>query len=467
MKQTPLQRSTFGLLVLALGTAGFALGSSLVVRPELVVPLTFEAMALTLVTFGLLLTERDYRTRDWLTKVVLGAIGARFVALFVVRYTFPPYFFALDSWGYERAGTALSLHWQGLGPAPQLPGDPWLPTYYHLNGIFHFVLGEPALGTIVINLFAGVWTAILTFKLARETLGLSVAKPAALLTAFFPSLILWSVLNIRDAMAMLAVTVTVLFGVRAFRSPRPDNLLILGGGLLMLTALRDYMGFLVLSGLAVGAVAAIRPGRLASSLVGGTVLVLFLSLVAKQLDLFPTEVLEDPFQSATRMRESLQYGATSAFGVGRETTTLGSSLRYLPIGFSYLLLAPFPWAVESTLQAAAAPETLIWYPVLLVAVIGMKDALLRGGGMSALPIAVLIVTATSYALVEGNFGTAYRHRAQVMPLFFIFAGVGFQVIRPWLDQKRRLARRTIVARAEPPGVLPLPPRRPRAPGRRR
>ena len=39
-------------------------------------------------------------------------------------------------------------------------------------------------------------------------------------------------------------------------------------------------------------------------------------------------------------------------------------------------------------------------------------------------LAVLVIVVSSYALVEGNFGTAYRHRAQIMPLFFVFTGAG-------------------------------------------
>jgi hypothetical protein len=45
------------------------------------------------------------------------------------------------------------------------------------------------------------------------------------------------------------------------------------------------------------------------------------------------------------------------------------------------------------------------------------------------PASVLLVVVSSYALVEGNFGTAYRHRAQIMPLFFVFAGVGLSWLK--------------------------------------
>jgi hypothetical protein len=206
------------------------------------------------------------------------------------------------------------------------------------------------------------------------------------------------------------------------------------------------MGFLCLAGLALGAVAAVRPGRLLSTLAGGTVLVLFLSFLASRLDLFPAEELEDPFGTATRMRMDLQRGATSSFGATEGTGTLGGSLLYLPLGFAFLLFAPFPWALSTTLQRAAAPETMIWYPIFLLALSGMRLSLFRGSHLNVLPLSVLVVVTTSYALVEGNFGTAYRHRAQIMPLFFIFAGVGWVALRPWFERQRRTRKTSVLFR---------------------
>jgi hypothetical protein len=433
-------------LAIAAGVVAVVVGSSLVTKPELVLPLTFEFLLLALLTIGFVFRARDKDARGWLMRLFMAALGVRLLALFLVHFVFSPTFFAVDSVGYEGLGAALSNHWRGIAPQPSIPGRHWLPSYYHLNGVFHYFLGDSSMGVVVLNMFAGVWTSLLTFLLGRDVLGKEAARAAAVLTAFFPSLVLWSVLNLRDALAAMAVAITVLYGVRTFRAPRVENLFLLALGLVLLTALRDYMGFLVLSGLALGAVAAVRPRRLVSTLATGTILVLFLSLLADQLDLFPTEVLQDPLASAARMRGQLQHGATSAFGMGRETQTLGEALRYLPLGFAYLLFAPFPWALETTLQTAAAPETLLWYPLFILALIGIRSSLARGGHLQVIPFSVLLVVTTSYALVEGNFGTAYRHRAQIMPLFFLFAGVGWTLFKPWLRERGRFRRRSVVAR---------------------
>ncbi len=428
-----------------LALVAFVLGTNLVTSRALVLPLTIQATILLLATLAALRGETDPRLRSWLIRLVVAALAARFLAFVVVHYSFPAYFFAVDSVAYERLGAALSLHWQDLGPEPVIRGRGWLPSYYHLNAAFHMVLGESAVGVIVLNMFAGVWVSVLTFYLTREVLGEQAAKIAAILTAFFPSMILWSVLNIRDALATFAVTLTVFYGVKAFRKPLPGRLILLAVGLLLLSSLRDYMGFLVLCGLILGSVAAVRPGRLVATLVSGTIVVLFLALLADQLQLFPAAELEDPLATASQMRSALQYGATSAYGSGYETDTIAGTLRFLPLGLSFLLFAPFPWAIESTLQASAAPETLLWYPLFLAALAGMRYGVVKAGNLNVIPLAVLIVVTTSYALVEGNFGTAYRHRAQIMPLFFVFSSAGLILFRARM-QKGRKKRQQFIRR---------------------
>ncbi|MCK5651316.1 MAG: hypothetical protein KAJ42_08065, partial [Gemmatimonadetes bacterium] len=118
---------------------------------------------------------------------------------------------------------------------------------------------------------------------------------------------------------------------------------------------------------------------------------------------------------------------------------------FLPVGISFLLFAPFPWAIESTLQASAAPETLLWYPLFLAALAGMRYGVVKAGNLNVIPLAVLIVVTTSYALVEGNFGTAYRHRAQIMPLFFVFSSAGLILFRARM-QKGRKKRQQFIRR---------------------
>jgi len=68
-------------------------------------------------------------------------------------------------------------------------------------------------------------------------------------------------------------------------------------------------------------------------------------------------------------------------------------------------------------------EHLIWYPLLLLAVFGLPEVR-RGGADLAYVALVAFGLATMWALVEGNFGTAFRHRGEVVWAVVVLAAVG-------------------------------------------
>lgn len=435
----------------AAAAAALILGFFAVEEPATVFPLTLELLLLAGLTWAFLGRVGDRKLRRWLGGLVLAAIVVRVAVLLVVHFGLAQELFAPDALTYWGGGRILAEHWRGLGP----PLDRDLGTqvvYTYLNGFFHYVLGDSTFGIVVLNLFAGVWTVLLTFAIARELLSERVGKVAALLVAFFPSLVLWSVLNIRDALTTFAVVATLYFGLRVYRTGRVVELLGVGLGVVFLAGLRDYMGFLVLAGLILGAVSLLRPGRIGVSLAVGTVLTLVLVFGLEQLGLFQRVAVESPLQQAQLLREGLQQdfrggAAGSAYGMEYETTTVSGALRFLPVGLAFFLLAPFPWAIDSVLQLFTLPEVLLWYALIPFTLLGFWLAPKRARAQIFVVVAVLLVAVTSYALVEGNIGTAYRHRAQVMPLFFIFTAVGIvRLWERWTDRRRRKRERVRRAR---------------------
>ena len=262
-------------------------------------------------------------------------------------------------------------------------------------------------------------------------------------------MVLWSILNIRDALVTLCTVLIVLYGMRLSKRFQLSHLWIFAAAVLGLSLIRDYMAFLVVLGLAIGSVAALRTERVVGTLLFGTLVAVALTYFADQVGLFSGIRPEGLLETAQGLRSGLQRGATSAFGVGAETRTVGAALQYIPIGGSYLLFAPFPWDIVTTLQAAAMPETLLWYPLFLLSILGFRISLRNRRTTALVPLSVLLVVVSSYALVEGNFGTAYRHRAQIMPLFFVFSGVGLSWIKVrvisqtvwWRTRTRVLSRR--------------------------
>ncbi|HSR42549.1 MAG TPA: glycosyltransferase family 39 protein, partial [Longimicrobiales bacterium] len=432
--------------------AALVIGVASVEEPATVLPLTLEIVLLALLTWTFLVRERRRDLRRWLGGLVLAALALRVGVLVAVHFVVGAPFFAPDAASYAYQGGVIADFWAGAGPPPDFELGSQV-VYPYLNAVFAYLLGDPTFGAVVLNLFAGIWTALLVFAVGRELADDRVAKVAATLTAVFPSLVLWSVLNVRDALTMFGVVLLVYFGLRVYRRQRPLDLVAIGFGVLFLAGLRDYMGFLVLAGLVLGAAAAVRPGRVGTTLAGGTILVLVLVFGMEQLGLFQRVVVENPLEAMGELRRGLtrDFGggeAGSAFAPGVEVDSVGDVLRFLPVGLAFFLFAPFPWAVSGVLQTITLPEVLIWYALTPFTVLGFVRATDRGRRTILVAAAVLLLVVASYALVEGNFGTAYRHRAQVMPLFFLFTAVGIvEMWERWRARRRAAAERRRQARS--------------------
>lgn len=88
-------------------------------------------------------------------------------------------------------------------------------------------------------------------------------------------------------------------------------------------------------------------------------------------------------------------------------------LAYLPRGLTVFLLEPLPWRTGSVSVRLAKAESLVWYPLLLLAVPGMWILARTRRELTAV---VLLFGGLSvgYGMLEGNYGTAYRHRGEVV-----------------------------------------------------
>ncbi len=428
--------------------AGVILGFALAEEPGLVVPVTLFFLLLLGLTHVLLTLETREATRRWLWGLIGAALGVRALAFLVTNFVYRADFFAPDVGYYRWAGEAIGAHWVRGGPLPGRFADGWFELYPHIGAGFYALLQDATVGPVVLNAFAGVWTAVVVYYLGREILGEPAGKLAAILTAFLPSLVLWSVLNIRDALAMLFITLAVWLGVRAYREVNVKELLLLVAVLFVASTLRDYMAVLVLGGLALGFALAFRRHRVWSTLAVGTVVFLGVAFALDQFEIFRTVDWDSPLETADQMRRGFHLEAGSAYAVDYDTSTLAGALRFLPLGMSFLLFGPFPWALESTLQMLTFPEVALWYLVFPLTVWGLSWGVRKGAAQNLILLGVLAVLVSSYALVEGNFGTAYRHRAQIMPLFFIFTAAGLILLRHRWGARKRPERQRVHTRSE-------------------
>jgi hypothetical protein len=192
-------------------------------------------------------------------------------------------------------------------------------------------------------------------------------------------------------------------------------------GLAVLGELRGYLAMVAAAALSVAIVLPRLGGRRAPVAIAALLALGALVMVW----VGPIEGLGDEasLESLDRARRELAFGA-SAYQADANISTPGTALSFLPVGLGYFLLAPAPWQVWNTRQLLTLPEMLAWYALLPQVVSGFLVASRRRFG-AALPLASFALFGSiSYALLESNLGTAYRHRAQVLVLFLVFGAIG-------------------------------------------
>ncbi len=99
------------------------------------------------------------------------------------------------------------------------------------------------------------------------------------------------------------------------------------------------------------------------------------------------------------------------------------------MGVLYLLFAPFPWQITSLRQSITLPEMVVWWASFPLLVLGLWFAIKYRLRMIS-PILIFTVMLTlAYSVFQGNVGTAYRQRAQLLVFYFIFVAVGFVLVK--------------------------------------
>ena len=112
-----------------------------------------------------------------------------------------------------------------------------------------------------------------------------------------------------------------------------------------------------------------------------------------------------------------------------EGNSIGDNISYLPTGIQAYLLRPYPWEVDTSAfdLRVASFENLAWYCLFALALVGLTGAW-RVREVLAFPVFILGGTIILYSLSEGNLGTAFRHRSEILWPVALLATLGAKLI---------------------------------------
>jgi hypothetical protein len=425
-----------------------ALGLALLVVILVVAPADGgTAVLITVPLIGLVAVAiSQVEDRKFLLRVFAAGLFVR-VALGTAIYIFHwQSFFGGDAITYDFLGDSLVHVWHG-----DVEYQRSIDVFYAGGsssgwGMMYFVaaiykiVGRNMLAIQYVNCALGAATAPLAYLMAMEIFpSKKVARSVAILAAFFPSLIIWSCQGLKDGPIVFLLALSMLAVLRLGDRFSFRYLTALALALCCLLTLRFYIFYIV--ALAGGAAFILGRRRLtAQSFVRQLIVISMVSLALAYFGVsrYATQQLEayGSAEQLQRMRLDASRSAESGFGRDIDVSTTSGAVSAIPIGFTYLLLAPFPWQFGSLRQMLTLPEMIIWWLSIPLLVLGAWFTLKhRIREIAPIVIFTSLLTLT-YSIVQGNVGTAYRQRAQLLVFYFIFVGVGFVLLK-----ERRAAQR--------------------------
>lgn len=365
-----------------------------------------------------------------------------------------------------------------------------------LTALFWMFGTHRILGQLIAAVF-GALTAALTTRLALEAVDRRWALCAGAIVAFLPSQILWSSVVLRESM-IWAMLVTVALAVSlSARTERIRPLIawtaLAFGALVVLGFLRGQTAIVAAWALVPVTLVAGGERRSWRVAVAGAVMVAapwvssqgpagwnlvtkaipslgttraYMSLDADSA-FVPTPAAVGPSgtgPAATADCEGQSGGGAGAVAIASRqagsttegnkkvdcivdmttgtaivvNNSLNASLHAIPRGVVAFTARPFPWDTTARIELTAAKaETVLWVAFYVLAVIGLWVAR-RRLRIIAYPLLVSLLVTVVAAASQGNLGTAFRHRAQILWALALFAVIGASDL--WARRATRAAR---------------------------
>jgi hypothetical protein len=428
--------------LLALSALALAVSVSLLFPAEGAAAVVFCATLAAGV--GFVVSHHPTQAR-FLVQVFVAALLVRAAVGALIYYFKLQDFFGGDAFTYDYQGTMYLEYWRGLRKYSESFGASLYRNWGmgYLVAAIYALLGRNMLAVQFFNAVIGAATAPVIFLCSRQIFqNMRVARIATLSVAFFPSLVLWSAQGLKDGPIVFLLAVVMLATLQLGERFSAKYVSLLLFALYGLLCFRFYIFYMTAAAVCGAFIIGMRP-QTTRNMLRQFAIVLALGLGLTYLGVLRTadaqlEVYGD-LEQVQRSRADLVRSANSGFGQDVDVSTASGAISAVPLGMAYLLFAPFPWQLASLRQSITLPEMTVWwisFPLLVVGIWFTLSYRLR----QALPILLFTVMLTlAYSIFQGNVGTAYRQRSQILVFYFIFVAVGAVLLKERQEDRHRVA----------------------------
>ena len=394
---------------------------------------------------AIIILARSPEQRTFLMRLFLIAVMLRIVLAMGIFVGHMEEFFGGDANTYDIFGQSLVQSWHGDAyhtgkfiSFTQSGASAWGMLY--MVAAVYEVIGRNMLAIQLINAAIGASTAIVVYHVAQNLFSNTrVSKLAALLVAFFPSLILWSSQALKDGIIILALALSILATLRLMEKITVNYVVVLIGALLLLFSFRFYIFYMMTAAVA-GSFFLGSKAFSAQGFMQRFVAVAAIGLAFTWFGVLQGASVQFERYASLKMVQTSredQAAAGSGFMKDVDVQTTEGALTVIPIGLLYLMFAPFPWDFATLRQTITLPEMVVWWLVFPLLVLGLWYSI-KHRLRQVSPIIIFTTMLTlAYSLFQGNVGTAYRQRSQLLVFYFIFIAVGAVILKERAEDRRR------------------------------
>lgn len=295
-----------------------------------------------------------------------------------------------------------------------------------------------------INIILGSLLPLLIYDIVKEPLGEGIAKISTLLIVFFPSLILLSILALKDIPCIFLVTLAIWVYIKWHRKRKRYFLFPLLFATFALYSIRKDLSYLL--------VAVFIASYLINLKISWFNKIVFICLIwlcfscilpYKFRDAVSNLARKFSINSLLKHHKGYVTSGGNVYKIMDEDMYALDEFSLNPLqvtsmtlkGIFYFMLVPFPWNARNLWQIASIPQMILWYFFLPGFLIGIFFVL-RHKFSEFMPILLFLALAVfTISLYEGNIGTAARHRDLITPFYIVFSVIGLRQVYYFLGCK--------------------------------
>jgi Dolichyl-phosphate-mannose-protein mannosyltransferase len=375
---------------------------------------------------------------EFLTNLFLVALLARLLFGTLLHVYDWRNFFGGDADTYDVYGNWLMEIWFGLDndTAIKTNNSGWGMPY--LVAAIYSVVGRNIFAAQCFCGVIGAATAPLVYNCAYQIFGnRRVGKISALLVALYPAFIIWSGQLLKDGLIVFLLVLTITMILQLQKKFSYQAVIVIVLALFGILSLRFYIFYMV----GVAAVGSFVIGLSSStqSIIKKLIILVLIGFGLTYLGVLRNAEKDiDQYTNLERIQQSRAdlARASSGFGQDIDVSTTEGAISAIPIGFVYLMFAPFPWQMNSLSQLMTLPDMLIWWGMMIFLVRGLIYSIKHRLRNSIAVLMFSLMLTIGYCIFQGNVGMAYRQRTQIQVFLFMFGAVGWTLLQENKENKK-------------------------------